>query len=343
MKDLRTLNIKKIELNEIRNYYKISEYEELNKLICNLIENNVIRPVKASRTNGMRPALYNKYFIIEEKKDYSSYIDEINYTLNPLINTSYYFKNLDKYIDDRKYILKFSKFLDNRNNRMSNKAISKNECSFEIWQEEKFLSEGKGEKILKNLGFDLDILNVYETSEPLSYYSVNKVEPQNILILENKDTFYTYRKYLMDNCGNNILGQSISTLIYGSGKKIYRSFSDFTLWAEPYFFNKENNIFYFGDLDFEGIIIYERLYDEFKENIEIKLFQEAYIYMIDKYTDKDLDLPKTKDLQNKNIKDIFLNNFDDNYKNKIIRILNSGKYIPQEIININDLENHNAI
>lgn len=341
MKDLRTLKINKIELNDIKKFYNIKDYTDLNKLICSLIENNIIKPIKSSRTNGMKPALYNRYFIIYETKDYSSYINEINYELNPLINTAYYLKYPDRYVKDRYYIKKFSNFLDNDLSAL-NTTISKNERSFQIWQEEKFLSEGKGEKVLKNLGFDIKYLNIYETSEPLSYFSLKKDEPQNMLIIENKDTFYTFRKFLMDNNRNNILGQNISTVIYGSGKKIYKSFNDFKQWAEPYFFNKNNNIFYFGDLDYEGILIYEGLFETFHENVEIKLFKEAYIFMINKCVSNNLALPKTKEMQNKNIKEIFLNNFHENYSKKISNILTSGKYIPQEIININDLEKFNG-
>lgn len=110
MKDLRTLNVKKIELSEIKKFYNIKEYGELNNLICSLIDNKIIKPIKSSKTNGMKPALYNKYFILKEDKDYCKYQNKINYELNPLINTVYYLKNLDKYKNDRSYILSFSNF-----------------------------------------------------------------------------------------------------------------------------------------------------------------------------------------------------------------------------------------
>lgn len=57
MKDLRTLNVNKIDLNEIKVFYNIKEYIELYQLICSFIENNKIKPVKSSKTNGMKPAL----------------------------------------------------------------------------------------------------------------------------------------------------------------------------------------------------------------------------------------------------------------------------------------------
>ena len=47
------------------------------------------------------------------------------------------------------------------------------------------------------------------------------------------------------------------TEIFGAGKGIIRSFQDFDLCAEPYMKHPKNTIYYFGDLDYEGIGIYE--------------------------------------------------------------------------------------
>ena len=52
-------------------------------------------------------------------------------------------------------------------------------------------------------------------------------------------------------------GAEIGTLIYGAGKGIIRSFQDFDLCAEPYMKHPKNTIYYFGDMDYEGIGIYE--------------------------------------------------------------------------------------
>ena len=58
--------------------------------------------------------------------------------------------------------------------------------------------------------------------------------------------------------------------------------------------------------------------------------------MLEKYERYKFDLPHTKDGQKDNIGDIFINEFDDKNKIKILNILNSRKYIPQEILNITD-------
>lgn len=99
---------------------------------------------------------------------------------------------------------------------------SLNERSFQIWQQEKFLAQ-EGQRLLKNVGLTLDDLNIYETAEPLAYYSVSKETPQNILIIENKDTFYSLRKHMIEG-HQQILGFPMKTLIYAGGKKGIKGF-----------------------------------------------------------------------------------------------------------------------
>ncbi|MGB5000816.1 MAG: hypothetical protein WBO90_17150, partial [Blautia wexlerae] len=67
-------------------------------------------------------------------------------------------------------------------------------------------------KILKRCGLNVEALNVYRTTEPLSYYTHTRNTPQNILILENKDPFFSMRNYLL-NGHTEIFGAEIGTLI----------------------------------------------------------------------------------------------------------------------------------
>ena len=81
---------------------------------------------------------------------------------------------------------------------------SMNERSFDIWHREKFLKEEQGKKILKRCGIAIEHLNLYETTEPLAYYSVTKEIPQNILILENKESFVEERGLFVIGSKSNI-------------------------------------------------------------------------------------------------------------------------------------------
>lgn len=326
--------MKKVSLEELANQYRIRDYSLLYKKIIELLEEQKIKPVKASGTNGKKPALYCSYWIMEEAKDYSKYEKELQYEMLPSINTDYYLKYPEKYVEDREWVFRLNEYL--KENRTALQTdISINERSFAIWQREKFLKEEQGKKILKRCGIELSELHYYETSEPISYFVYDRKVPQNILIIENKDTFYTFRKYMMQG-NNTIFGVPFGTLIYGAGKAICKSFRDFRISGEPYMLHKENVLYYFGDMDYEGIMIYESFAKEFQNTYQIQPFLEAYQIMTGKAEYE--KLPNMKKGQNQNISDTFFSAFDKESSYKMRKILREGKYIPQEIINIMDLQ-----
>lgn len=336
MRDLRKYGYKRIDILEMQKYLGIDDYESFAEKVQSLCEDGTIAPVKSSRTNGKRPPLYNRYAIKQEEKDYTQFEDELKYKLNYRLHADYYLKHLEQYERDRDMVLKLSSFL-NEKKELLDTVASENERSFQIWQREKFLREGAGKTLLKNLGFPVEELNIYPTTEPLAYFSIHKDIPQTILILENMDTFYTMRTFLL-NGGGSIFSKPVSTLIYGRGKDIWRTFNDFTVCIEPYLLNGENEMLYFGDMDYEGIYIYQQLKENFKKGFEIKPFKEAYCFMLDKAEGESYELPQSKAGQNKNISDEFFSWFDKDYRRRITGLLESGKYIPQEIISLRDLQ-----
>ena len=150
---------------------------------------------------------------------------------------------------------------------------------------------------------------------------------------------------------NRILGTEFGTVIYGAGKGIWRTFTDYVNGAENYFL-EDNHLFYFGDLDYEGILIYEHLMAQnwnprtdragekrsnMARTVDIQLFMPAYEKMLDKALKIGFDnLPDMKEKQNANIGTAFLKTFNTVRRSQIEEILNSGKYIPQEILNEHD-------
>lgn len=335
MKNLSSYSKKVIELDEIEKIYKTEAYFELCSVIDDLIKEEKLLPVKNTGGNGKKPTLYKKYRILEKNKDYSELLDEINYKLSTKFSIEYYKNHIEKYKEHREDILKLNDFMTNRNFLLST-TISMNERSFQIWGREKFLQKECGKTIVKNLGINLEELNYYDTSEPLAYYSKSKEIPQKILIIENKDTYYTMRRHLIGS-GKNIFGEDISTLIYGGGKNINKTFNDYKISVEDYISDSRNKILYFGDLDYEGIIIYEGLYKLFGREYNMIPFISGYKKMIDKAKEESISLPKTKEGQNKNISEIFLREFNEEYRTQIEEILKAGLYIPQEIVSIIDL------
>lgn len=325
--------MKRASLDELLKSRMDEPYERQYRYIINLIEQQKIKPVKASAKNGKSPALYTTYWILEAQRDYSDLEDELKYRLHHMISVDYYLSHIKEYEQDRQYVLLLDKYLKQGQEQLAC-AESLNERSFEIWNREKFLSKEQGMRIMKRCGLQEDFLNTYATAEPLPYYSHTRKTPQNLLILENKDTFYSMRRHLLSG-RDRIFGIQTGTLIYGAGKRILKSFEDFRLCAEPYMTAQDNTIYYFGDLDYEGIGIYESLAALFQADWKIYPFVQAYQAMLSKarHIEK---LPNTKEKQNRNITGQFFSYFSDLQAEQMRKILKNEEYIPQEILNISD-------
>jgi len=312
---------KTITYEELSQLYINLSYEELVKKVNELIDKNILNAKLKSGTNGRNPSLYKKYGVELPKEDYSDIVDEIK-SLNASLSINYYLNKPKEYKKDREYILKLNNYVIYHYDRFL-VPMSINERSFDIWGEEKFLR--KSPTLLSNLGLNYDKLNVYNTPEPFFSETIN-IYTNNVLIIENKDTWFTLRKKLMEE-NRNILGLDIGLLIYGEGKKIissieYLNHKDFSFLNNP-------TIYYWGDIDYEGINIIYSL----SKKVDLKLFTDAYSEMLKRIKDikslKDMsnDQIKTKDLEQ------FLSSFNESDRNKITEILENNKYIPQEILN----------
>lgn len=322
----------KIGLKDIADAHPEMDYLQLYEYIMQMVDNGELLPVKRAKTNGRKPALPLSFWKIrEEQDDYAEVYEELDYRLNPQLHTEYYRKNPQAYLKDRDKILLLSNYLD-CHSELLKIPETMNERSFEIFHREKFFQEEGGLNFCKRLGISREMLGFYETSEPLSYYSRSKKTPQNILFIENKDTFYDIRRYISQT--GSILGKEFDTVIYGAGKGIWSTFADYVNQAEEYF-GADNRLYYFGDLDYEGILIYEHLVKG--NQIQIALFKRAYEKMIEKAQSAGIEnLPDTKQGQNTGIGNVFINSFCEKIQSEIWNILKSGKYIPQEILNEHD-------
>jgi len=369
------MGMKKISLEQLIRESRAEEYAEQYRYICGLIEQQKIMPVKSSSLNGKKPALYQKFWLLEDVPDYTEEMEELQFHMSPIIRTDYYLNHLDVYREERKWVMLLNRYFLEQPAVKGKAAaepadvVSLNERSFQIWGREKFLQREQGRKILAHCGVDLEQLQVYTTTEPLAYYSALRDVPQTILILENKDTFYSMRRHLMGEIyeknfpvrggtpqeesiilrdgtpkaagilnrrgsSGRIFGEKIGTVVYGAGKGILRSVEDFRFCVEPHINAPENRIVYFGDLDYEGIGIYEHLAVLFGK---VRPFVQAYTKMVEKAEQCGLDfLPESSEKQNRNVSGLFLQYFSPEMRQRIGRILDAGKYIPQEILNITD-------
>lgn len=325
--------MKRISLEELLKSYSRVSYDQQYHYVMDLLEQEKIKPVKSSGMNGKRPALFRSYWVLEQERDYSSLEEELKYQIHPMISVDYYLEHLENYQRDREFVLLLDKYLRGSQDLLAYPE-SVNERSFEIWQREKFLTREQGRRILKCCGLGMEDLNVYGTAEPLAYYSRTRMTPQNLLVLENKDTFYSMRRHLLEG-KESIFGIEIGTLIYGAGKRILKSFGDFHFCVEPYMMEPGNKIYYFGDLDYEGIGIYENFAGAFRDCWQILPFIPAYEMMLSK-AGQMASLPRTREGQNRNISGYFFSYFSWEQAGRMKEILDSDKYIPQEILNLSD-------
>ena len=318
---------KTITYDEILKLYPELTYEQLCEKISFIEGQNILVGKVTLGFNGREPKLYKKYRIVRPEEDFTKEIEEIK-SFNAYLSINYYLNKPREYEKNRGRILKLNEYLTYCNEKLVT-PMSINERSYDIWGDEKFLKKDSTKTLLNNLSLSLEKLNIYNTPEPFFYY-INDKSINNILIIENKDTWFTIRRILKEN-PRKIFGYDIGLLIYGEGKKIISSI-DFLNEKELSFLDNPS-IKYWGDIDYEGINIYYLL----NAKIKVDIFTEAYEEMLQKVNDIN-SLKETKENQ-KTIRDLdlFLSYFNNDDKEKITKLLISRKYIPQEIVNYNTI------
>lgn len=318
---------KLISLEQLTKMADKKHYQELAEMLLRYIEEGLLTPVKSSQMNGRRPALYNKYRINLPGIDYTDALKEIK-LLHPKFDHAKYAAQPESYMKFKTEIDALSLFLWN-NEALLKEPLSINERSFQIWGVEKLLKE---KSIIKSIftynGWSLEMLNYFETPEPFFDYNFSIAEEMNVLIIENKDTWFSLRKIMQDT-GLNHLFRNYHVVLYGEGKKIISKNNRLQEYNDL-LFGQKNHYYYFGDLDYEGIFIYEALVAG-NEDLNIKLCTELYEAML--VNAKDCSLPYSKEKQIKLDISGFLENFNEQNQKEIRTILERGLYIPQEILN----------
>lgn len=314
--------LKSITLEEIyqasRTIYSPEMAKQTEKIIQELIQEKRIEPLKNAKKNSIGIPL--KYRIIKEKKDDRNSQQEIM-KLHKKIEIQYFLKHPDEYEKWKMEIEAIHNFLKGSS---KGERITVNERSYQLFKDEKKLKQN--ENLLKKLGIEWKDLNCYETYEPFFYFENTKYQQKNkkILILENRDTFWSFqRRAQKDN--------SFYLIIYGEGKKILNSFD----YIQNFNLPKKSEILYFGDIDYEGINIYLALAQKY-ETYHIVPYLEAYHKMLT-LEDKPR---KVKNKQNKREENItrFLEYFQAEDRNKLEKLFKNELYIPQEIINYEEVE-----
>jgi hypothetical protein len=298
-----------------------------NSAVRQLVEDSLLSPVgRKPKTTG---GLYSKYKIINQiKPKDDELVPEMVRIIAPPAKLDYYLKNTQNYIEDREIITIISDFL--RQKKLE--PVTVNERAYELFGDEKFFKgAGKerscGELILKRLGLNYQDIGCKETWEPFFSFvkkDFHLQDERKIYIIENKDTFWSFKENVMDGAAS----VTVDMLIYGEGRKILSSFK----FIEEYEVSpKTDEVFYFGDLDPEGINIYSELAAWYPE-YWIVPFYAGYAAMLDiGLKHPPAAVPKRQIMKAVNIKR-FLTGFTQESAEKLSELFTSGCYIPQEAL-----------
>lgn len=214
-----------------------------------------------------------------------------------------------------------------------NTPLSINERSLQIFGNEKFLASPECKKILNKYKVPFHLLNAYETPEPFIYY-LNRSNSKDVLIIENKDTWYSMRKVMIEE--GLLCGFNFKALIYGEGRKIQSSFA-YVNSDDMRELEDVNQFYYFGDIDSSGIDILYKLQIGYPEH-SILPFEPGYEYLF-----KHRKLGRTKDLITPisiTYKELSTLNFlGPTAIDELYYLCNHDYIIPQEILNYSVLKN----
>ena len=323
---------KTISDEELQQIFQESDYDLFHTEVEKLVESGVLVPVKSSKTNGRLPPLFNRYRIIKPQEDYTISLESIR-RLNPLLNLAGYLQRPELYKKHIEFVEGISKYLWFAQDLLD-RPMSRKERSFSVWGREKFLDEHLAlvREVLKYNHLEEDFLNYYDTPEPFFEYHHSQGELMTVLVIENKDTWYTFRK-LMQLTGKNIFaGTVVNVLLYGEGNKITKKGALEEYWAATIAkAQSQPRFLYFGDLDWEGIRLFFRT-REANPSLELKPF--SYLYRLMLELAESVELPKSLD-QRGVIGPLpeFLTLLGLPEEESLRTLLTEGKYIPQEIVN----------
>lgn len=311
-------------------YEEVGGYNRLVQLVNELVEKQVIKPIKASKLNSMYPPLYNRYQLIQVPTKDLREFGESFYQYHPKIELSYYIRHPERFEVDRPCIEAIDRYL--KSNPTSDK-ITANERSFELFLNEKFLLGPEGPSLLSRIGVDLEEdLNCFKTYEPFVYVRAENLStPINVLVIENRDTYISVQTLFQEG-KQYFCGIPFGYIIYGEGKKILKSieFLSTLVAVSP----DQVHLYYFGDLDPTGIWIWRLLADRVPYPCDP--MTKMYEALVNKFTPSMLPMREGQAPQHK-ATEMFLNYFSTNMQQQMVYLLQSKRYIPQEGLNLADM------
>lgn len=310
------------ELEGVANTF--DTYDDFATTVQTLLDEGFIEAVKSHGINWK--GLPNGFRIQKGKvkQPLIEEIQEMQFKVHPVIELRPYFtSSKKKWMEDKPWIVMIDQYL--QKNGLPTTFTNSSERSYELMKDEKWIDEKGGKAILEKINL-FDKLMIMKSPDPLMF----AINPKKLLlnqrvhkhlVVENKATY----SGLIDSLSTT----NFTTLVYGSGWKITSSLNQ--LSKQLGLINKEeqHEIYYFGDLDYEGISIYFHLYEKYN----VKLAPSFYEAMLRK------PFYKGKENQTRNEVAVhhFLHYFSKEDQAIIAAMFQENGYYPQEALTKEEL------
>lgn len=346
--ELLRLKKKTVSREELMRISRSNSDRELHEMVKQLELEGVLRPFKKKgSTNGnvIYPVADRYHVII--KDNFEDILPDMRLLHPSILSNGYLMRNKEKYRKHKKNIDMLSDYLyrvARSDERIYKEKISKKSRSFAIFGREKVIENEKGtgiQSLLNALGFNGETLLYYETpaNDFVNFIPV-RFPGAVILICENKDIFYDFRRLMFEHEKKFFWGREIDGVVFGSGWAIA---SDCVLTEFTEFLGLgEVEYLYCGDIDREGLKIYESLCKA-NPGIRIALFTELYQAM----ANASQKLPYIEFSDDKRDMDYdftdILYVFKEEQRNVIKSCIEQNRRIPQEILDYTLLDENSSI
>lgn len=307
------------------NYHQKGGYHSLCKGLERLTQDGYIKPMKTVGYNGKYPPLKLRWSIVQHQSHKKWNSGDI-LRLSDLLDFSTYIKHPDLQTDrEWKFVLRIHEFLRNKDRR--DWASCEERC-LELFDNEKFLDpkEESDNGVLKRLKLSYEDIKMKKYGQMFVYWNRGVRQIKTAIILENHSTFFSYKRAAME--GYDIFGIDPDAIIYGQGKDIVSSFSFIHEIADA----ERIKVFYFGDIDPEGYMIYKSLKEAY-DSVNISLQLAAYKKLFDFGKSYPIKKAQNKNIENLNFvtNEFAANNYHEAAEN-LKKLWDANRRIPQEFI-----------
>lgn len=324
VKYLKSYKKQNISLSELENLFSGNiSYKNFAATVKELIQEGILTEKNPENNNNKEVPLAFKLGInrYELKKDFIHCIKEASLNMVDSVDLQAYLTlSEETWNNELPYINKVNEYI--LLNQLPLDYATAQERSFHIVGDEKWIDEKGGRKILERINI-WDKLNIISTNDPLMM-AVNPFQflksEYSHLIVENKAAFLALMEGIKDT--------KFTSLIFGSGWKIV---SNIVMLEKQLGLSGTHKLYYFGDVDYEGISIWNSLNQKIRAELAIDFYTELL--------KKPYSIGKETQQKNETALNNFIKNFSSEEQASILKLLEKGAYLPQEGLDKDELQN----